>query len=47
MVRYLAAIACLAILGVSAAASFADLRPDVSRAALEWDRVVTTVERAI
>ena len=36
MVRYLAAIACLAILGVSAAASFADLRPDARLHPAPW-----------
>ena len=36
MVRYLAAIACLSILGVSAAASFADLRPDARLHPAPW-----------
>ena len=36
MVCYLAAIACLAILGVSAAASFADLRPDARLHPAPW-----------
>ena len=36
MLRYLAAIACLAVLGVAAAAVFADLRPDARLHPAPW-----------